>query len=82
MPVILLWYYGHHCIFKSINHKTQVTGILCDVAKTSHCISHEILLHKLHFKAFKQVHTGLHPERKQKAEIKSSNTIQIIHQTG
>jgi hypothetical protein len=69
--------YAQHCLFKSINQKIQVRGIICDMNMAFNCVSLEILLDKLHFKAFKQVHTGLHPDIKQKAEI-SSNAIQIF----
>jgi hypothetical protein len=36
------------CILKSLNQKMHVGGIFCDLAKVFDCVSHEILLTKLH----------------------------------
>jgi hypothetical protein len=36
-------------VFKSINQKTHVGGIFCDLAKASDCLNHETLFAKLHF---------------------------------
>jgi hypothetical protein len=69
-------------VSESINQKMHVGGIFCDLAKASDCVSHEILLSKLHF-------YGVHgivaewfrsyvEDRKQKVKIRSSCNTQNL----
>jgi hypothetical protein len=36
-------------VFKSLNQNLNVGGIFCDLSKAFDCVSHDILLAKLHF---------------------------------
>jgi hypothetical protein len=63
---------------KSINQTICVGGTFCDLAKTSDCANHEILLAKLHF--YRPGGIGLSKDwfylsnRRQNVEIKPPNT--------
>jgi hypothetical protein len=67
-------------VLKSINQKTHVGGIFCDLAKDFDCVNHEILLAKLHFFGIRRVSANWFrsclTNRRQKVEIKSPNTTQ------
>jgi hypothetical protein len=69
-------------VSESINQKMHVGGIFCDLAKASDCVSHEILLSKLHFygvhgKAAEWFRSYVE-DRKQKVEIRSSRNTQNL----
>jgi hypothetical protein len=70
-------------VFKSINQKTHVGGIFCDLAKAFDCVNHDILLTKLHFYGIQGAVVNWFrsylTNRKQKIDIKSSNAIQSTY---
>jgi hypothetical protein len=67
-------------VLKSINQKTHVGGIFCDLTKAFDCVNHEILLAKLHFYGIQGVaedwFKSYLTNRRHKVEIKSLNATQ------
>jgi hypothetical protein len=67
-------------VFKSLNQKTHVGGIFCDLANAFDCVNHEILLAKLHFYGIQGVPADWFrsylTKRRQKAEIRSPSSTQ------
>ena len=61
-------------ILKSLNQKLHVGGNFCDLSKAFDCVSHEILLSKLHFYGIQGITVDWFrsylTNRKQKVEIK------------
>jgi hypothetical protein len=47
-------------ILNSLNHKTQVSGIFCDLEKAFDCVSHEILLEILKYYGIKDKQYNLY----------------------
>jgi hypothetical protein len=73
-------------MLKSINQKMHVRGIFCDIAKAFDCVSHDILLSKLHFYGTQgtaaEWFRSYPADRKQKVEIRPSNTQNFFSNWG
>jgi hypothetical protein len=74
------------CVFKSLNQKMHVGGIFCHLVKALDCVSHEILLAKLHFYGIQGVMTDWFrsylTNRRHKVEIRSQSTQNFFSDWG
>jgi hypothetical protein len=69
-------------VFRSLNQKLHVGGILCDLSKAFDCVNHEILLTKLHLCGIQVVtidwFRSCLTNRRQMVEIKSLSSTEIF----